>query len=858
MVYFTGRDIHGSVSTDPATTFRDLVNTRMMVPVPINCTREHYHTLNKKERDEIKKSPYLVAAVFKRSPARRKLEESAGFCNLLFLDIDPDKATGKSPAVAWVREPDMLAQALHPFAFACYHTASSTAAVPRIRIAISADRIPVTAYPDALRTVARRIGLGEVTKESLVAVQAMYMPSVFEDQIPELEHPLFLHRMDEKETRPFGAQDIDGGAVKPFKQKDHKEHESDLIEFLRAPLAGITIEQCEEALGHVDPDCDYREWLDIAAALHHQFPDNDEAYELFDRWSSKGSKYPGTDGVEGTEYKWETFKSHPEGRLPKTIRTLFQRAATGGWNVQEVRQITFDGMLDWLAKVESSSQLMHDLPRMLISAGSLLNRTEEDAILDRAAKIAKTKFDDLVLKIPAMRADMKRLKLELDRMAESKSTVDEENWTKGIVYIARDNVFIRHKTGAVFSPAAVNALYSKELMPKDADKAANCRPDAFPTDYLLNVKNIQRVWAPIYDPTQPEELFPVIDNKRWLNSYRRCYPMPETDWENVFTAELIILEHLATLIKEEEYRLVMLDYMAYMVQNPGAKIRWSPLLQSADGGGKGLLAEIVRECIGTPHCKFLNGSTLFKGWTEWAANHMFIVLEEIRVNGQSRAEVMNILKPLVTNTTIGVDQRNKDTTEIKNHANYWLFTNHQDALYLAPTDRRFFVIFCRMQSESEILELGPSYFDPKYKFLKEHPGAFRAFLENHKVRDSFRPHSHPPKTPYFYAMQKYSQSDASSTIDRLIGESEHPLVKKDLISAKVLRDMMHQDGSRATPQQIGAVLREAGYIHIEGRPLVDGVRHPMWRHSSAHFPDVQDTASMRMKLLGDKYFEELL
>lgn len=34
MVYFTGRDVHGSVSQDPATTFRDLVNTRIMVPVP--------------------------------------------------------------------------------------------------------------------------------------------------------------------------------------------------------------------------------------------------------------------------------------------------------------------------------------------------------------------------------------------------------------------------------------------------------------------------------------------------------------------------------------------------------------------------------------------------------------------------------------------------------------------------------------------------------------------------------------------------------------------------------------------------------------------------------------------------------
>lgn len=47
---------------------------------------------------------------------------------------------------------------------------------------------------------------------------------------------------------------------------------------------GFTIEQVEDALKKIDPDCDYREWSPIGMALADAF--GEDARGLFHRWNS--------------------------------------------------------------------------------------------------------------------------------------------------------------------------------------------------------------------------------------------------------------------------------------------------------------------------------------------------------------------------------------------------------------------------------------------------------------------------------------------------------------------------------------------------------------------------------------------
>ena len=111
--------------------------------------------------------------------------------------------------------------------------------------------------------------------------------------------------------------------------------------------AGVTLDDVREALASIDPDCDYRTWYEIAAALRHHFTDEDEAreaFETYDVWSSTGSKYKGRDE---TMLKWRSFKPYPEGRNPITLRSLFHHAITAGWKPEKFTKRLAEDFAAW-------------------------------------------------------------------------------------------------------------------------------------------------------------------------------------------------------------------------------------------------------------------------------------------------------------------------------------------------------------------------------------------------------------------------------------------------------------------------------------------------------------------------------
>lgn len=77
------------------------------------------------------------------------------------------------------------------------------------------------------------------------------------------------------------------------------------------------------ALQTLNPDCGYQEWITVLMALRST--QHVKAFEWFNEWSSKGTKYPGrTQCLD----KWESFS--PLGGI--TISTLYHLARETGWH----------------------------------------------------------------------------------------------------------------------------------------------------------------------------------------------------------------------------------------------------------------------------------------------------------------------------------------------------------------------------------------------------------------------------------------------------------------------------------------------------------------------------------------------
>jgi hypothetical protein len=834
--YFQGESVYGQVQASTAQNFAEVV-AKLNVCPQLPLSRKAFLALPKPVRQEKKHVPFFVAATFKSTPSARRLEH-ASECNLIFLDLDEIEETGKCPAAPFVNNPETLYTALEGFNFAAHTTASSTAEKPRMRIIVEADGLPLESYPHAARTIGALLGLPTLTPESERAVLPMFLPTQFKDDTEE-QHPLIAYRTD---ARAFTAQDIAGNL--PAQPKKERHDNSDDLDFLRAPVQEVTLAVAKEALSFVNPDCSYAEWLEIAASLRHQFsPEQaEEGYEIFDEWSSQGSKYGGGDE---TRAKWDSLRPTPVGRAPVTIRSLLKRAAVGGWDDSTFKNKGYDALVHWMEHVGSVTQLMEGGIRKILATPQI-SSVQEGMLMDQLRVRAKERFGYRA-SITDLRKDLGKLREKMEAQQAPKVEKKEPKWAKGLCFVSTSKEFYRTLTGEKYKPDSFDLKYGRYLLPTkkdltDAGVPVNdttmSRPLVKPTDYVLNVLQVPTFYDFAYAPEQPNEMVFVYEKRKYVNTYSPTYP--ELDTKNENQAGELFQKHLSNLVSEPEYRQTLTDFMAYQVQFPGKKIRWAVLVQGAEGAGKTYLAEVMKAVLGKRHVKTVDGTTISSGWNEWTFGYQMVVIEEVRVVGTNRHDIMNRLKPWITNEDIPINEKFRSSRDAQNITNYMLFSNHQDSLALTPGDRRYYVVKSPLQQKSQVLALGKDYFTELFDFLNHHPGAMRAWLLNWKLSEDFNPNAQAPRTKYVEEMIADSANDLTAAVRRLMLEGDVPLIQYDIVGITTLeRTLNMEEGlGKVTKQQLARCLREEG-LELKGRHMIaGGERENLWAR-----PGVKDAAT---------------
>lgn len=871
--YFFGPSVKtNEVRASSARNFRHLVQLHLEGILRIPYTQGEYTDLRaavknapsheaKKRAEEFlltaKDNVYLLPCTYKVEESQRAIQNSAGLCNLIFLDIDEHKPTNTYPAAPFVRSPDILRQKLSPFNFAAYTTASSTAAQPRMRLVVEADAIPLSLYPDAVRTVASLLGIGDgFDHVSLTPNQPMICPTLFRDQDEDLEHPLLLAEM---KGQAFTQADIrtSSPSRKIAGPLPEAEGEEDGLEYLRAPLMGLTIEKVREALFAISADLPYPQWFDMAAALRHQFQDKaEEAYALFDEWSATaGERYP---GPASTLEQWNHIRPTPRGRIPVTIRTLVKRANEAGWSAGELKEECFDAVMDWIAH-EATTR--HDLTRVALEkiAGlPMLTATEEDLLLNAVkAQLHDTRKETIT--ITSLRKDLKKIQSAKERSKEGAAQVPEKPCFKGWCYVTSREEFFRPSSHQKMSGEALNSAFGRYLLPseeqlisagKEVTDAALNTPLFLPKDYLLNHKQCLVVDGYDYDPANPKEIYTEDDHgvKR-VNTYRPSYANP--DPSKAAAAGKLILEHMGNLIKEPEYQRVFLDYLAYTVQFPGRKIRWCPLIQGAEGCGKTMMARLLEAVLGEDNVSFVNNDGIKSQWNDWAVGYQIVVIPEVYITGNGRKELMNKLKDLVTDDRIPINKRATSSKTSINRTNYLMFTNHHDALLVMTGSRRYFVIKSPLQTEQQVKALGKDYFERMFNMIANNAAGLRSFFESWDISDGFEADGWAPRTTYLEEMIEDSADEETSVFRRLLQEGGAPQVQPDLIISSYLKTMMEMQGVRSNDRSIAAMLRAENYVKLDpggrGFTLVKGEkREHIWVKAGVSFADPVETARKRL------------
>lgn len=288
-----------------------------------------------------------------------------------------------------------------------------------------------------------------------------------------------------------------------------------------------------------------------------------------------------------------------------------------------------------------------------------------------------------------------------------------------------------------------------------------------------------------------------FEGRQCVNLFR---PWPKATGEMDQRVADIILDHAQRRFGDD-WR-ILIDFLAWCVQNPGKKLQWVLLIQGAQGDGKTFWSRMMTTIMGVHNTREIDPVVVQSNFTGWAAGSVFGIMEEIRLSGHNRFEIMDRTKSFFTNPRISIHRKGEEPYDVPNVTNYLLLTNHKDALPIQSDDRRYCVLFSSCQSKGE---LEPnSYFDKLYSVLEDRDSLL-LFLEGWKVSDEFRQFQAPAKTAAQIEMEELNKSDLYLEVERFF--EEHP-EQKEKVRTREIADWMDVPVSQ---KAIALILGKMGY-----------------------------------------------
>lgn len=132
-----------------------------------------------------------------------------------------------------------------------------------------------------------------------------------------------------------------------------------------------------------------------------------------------------------------------------------------------------------------------------------------------------------------------------------------------------------------------------------------------------------------------------------------------------------------------------LDWCAYPLQNPGAKLFSAVVVHgAATGTGKTLIGYTLGKIYGKNFTKIEN-KHLGRDFNGWAENKQFILGDEI--SGSDKRSEADAMKTVITQEEISINIKMLPEYSVPDVINYYFTSNHADAFFIEDKDRRYAV-----------------------------------------------------------------------------------------------------------------------------------------------------------------------
>ena len=612
-----------------------------------------------------------------------------------------------------------------------------------------------------------------------------------------------------------------------------------------SPRVGKTLAEVSgllEALKNADDD--YDTWMLVGMSLHHEFsntPDEAAALLLWRAYGSKSSK-----DVPGQyEYKWRSFGK--ASAQPTTLRWLIK------FSNESNKHLKYNAKTEWQEQITASADEFNLREKLCpqIAKDTRLDDMGREAL----AQMLFDAFKRLGTKYPI--ANCRKLLVEAATKAGGKKPVAA--WMADWYYITDDDCFYRYDSEEFLTQQGFNARFNREL-PRNEDDALTVQA----AQQVLNDDHVPTVTRGMYLPWAGATFSEA--GIACVNTYRpSTTPQPVAQLSAAGRAAVaVVTRHFDFLAGgRPEVVQTLIDWMAHNVQHPGVKIRWAPLWKGVEGDGKTVMGELMASVMGRVNVKNVSPKVLGTDFTGWAQGSALVVLEEIKLSGHNRYDILNALKPFITNSSIEIHRKGKDTTDSINTTNYIAFTNYGDALPLTDTDRRWWIVFTPFASSSEMGaavagvagSLG-AYFDTLHDTIAKHPAELRRWLLDHPISDGFKPNGSAPMTDEKALMVSSAMSDDEAEVREILEQSSEQKVQgvtPKLFSSRSMGDALvlgDTELSLATTSR-NRLFSKCGFTKVPKKLKWKGEAHLIWFKGST----IPGTDAMR-KLLDSTVCEK--
>ena len=262
----------------------------------------------------------------------------------------------------------------------------------------------------------------------------------------------------------------------------------------------------------------------------------------------------------------------------------------------------------------------------------------------------------------------------------------------GCIYLQDQNAMLL-PNGDIVDQARFNALKAGYTFALDNnnDRSTRSAWEAFLSSEIIK---FPRVEGTCFDPRLDFQQVAERSGRRWVNVYK------EAAVERTPGDVSRFMDLLRRLLPNGDDALILLSYMASVVQNKGVKFRWAPFIQGVGGNGKSTLITCLKKALGEKYIFNVKAGMIENNFNAWLENNILYVADDI-YSTKDRTDMMEALKSMITERDHGVTYKGIDSIQKRICGNFIFTDNHKDAMKKQDDTRRICTLYCAQQTPSD-------------------------------------------------------------------------------------------------------------------------------------------------------------